>query len=51
VKRQRRIFNTSSASRLNLKSLDDAAFIEEQEEGAPDVTEIIGESIEKEEET
>ena len=33
------------------ESLDDAAFIEEQEEGAPDVTEIIGESIEKEEET
>ena len=33
------------------ESLDDAAFIEEQEEGAPDVTDIIGESIEKEEET
>jgi uncharacterized protein (TIGR02300 family) len=34
------------------ESLDDAPFIEEQEEeGAPDVTEIIGESIEKEEET
>ncbi len=33
------------------ESLDDAAFIEEQEEGAPDVTDIIGELIEKEEET
>ncbi len=33
------------------ESLDDAAFIEEQEEGAPDVTDIIGESIEKEEES
>jgi uncharacterized protein (TIGR02300 family) len=33
------------------ESLDDAAFIEEQEEGDPDVTDIIGESIEKEEET
>ena len=33
------------------ESMDDAAFIEEQEEGAPDVTDIIGESIEKEEET
>ena len=32
-------------------SLDDATFIEEQEEGDPDVTDIIGESIEKEEET
>ena len=32
-------------------TIDDAAFIEEQEEGAPDVTDIIGESIEKEEET
>ena len=33
------------------EGLDDAAFIEEQEEGAPDVTDIIGEAIEKEEET
>jgi uncharacterized protein (TIGR02300 family) len=33
------------------ESLDDAAFIEEQEEGDPDVSDIIGESIEKEEET
>jgi uncharacterized protein (TIGR02300 family) len=33
------------------ESLDDAAFIEEQEEGAADVTDIIGESIEKEEES
>jgi uncharacterized protein (TIGR02300 family) len=33
------------------ESMDDAAFIEEQEEGAPDVTDIIGESIEKDEET
>ena len=32
------------------ESLDDAAFIEEQDEGDPDVTDIIGESIEKEEE-
>jgi uncharacterized protein (TIGR02300 family) len=32
------------------ESLDDAAFIEEQEEGDADVTDIIGESIEKEEE-
>ena len=32
------------------ESLDDAAFIEEQEEGDPDVTDIIGETIEKEEE-
>ena len=31
--------------------LDDAAFIEEQDEGDPDVTDIIGEGIEKEEET
>ena len=31
-------------------TLDDAAFIEEQEEGDPDVTDIIGEGIEKEEE-
>jgi uncharacterized protein (TIGR02300 family) len=30
---------------------DDAAFIEEEEEGAADVTDIIGETIEKEEET
>ena len=30
---------------------DDAAFIEEEEEGDPDVTDIIGETIEKEEET
>jgi uncharacterized protein (TIGR02300 family) len=33
------------------ESLDDAAFIEEQEEGDADVTDIIGETIEKEEET
>ena len=33
------------------ESLDDAAFIEEQEEGDADVTDIIGEGIEKEEET
>jgi uncharacterized protein (TIGR02300 family) len=33
------------------ESLDDAAFIEEQEEGDADVTDIIGESIEKEEES
>jgi uncharacterized protein (TIGR02300 family) len=33
------------------ESLDDAAFIEEEEEGSDDVTDIIGESIEKEEET
>jgi hypothetical protein len=33
------------------ESLDDAAFIEEQEEGTTDVTDIIGESIEKEEES
>ncbi len=33
------------------ESLDDAAFIEEQEEGAADVTDIIGELIEKEEES
>ena len=33
------------------ESLDDAAFIEEEEEGDPDVTDIIGETIEKEEET
>ena len=32
-------------------TLDDAAFIEEQDEGDPDVTDIIGEGIEKEEET
>ena len=31
--------------------MDDAAFIEEQEEGDADVTDIIGESIEKEEES
>ena len=31
--------------------LDDAVFIEEQEEGDPDVTDIIGDGIEKEEET
>ena len=29
----------------------DAAFIEEQEEGAPDVSDIVGEGVEKEEET
>ena len=33
------------------ESLDDAGFIEEEEEGDPDVTDIIGETIEKEEET
>ncbi len=33
------------------EALDDAAFIEEQEEGTGDVTDIIGEGIEKEEET
>ena len=33
------------------ESLDDAAFIEEEEEGDADVTDIIGEGIEKEEET
>jgi uncharacterized protein (TIGR02300 family) len=33
------------------ESLDDAAFIEEEEEGDPDVSGIIGETIEKEEET
>ena len=31
--------------------MDDATFIEEQEEGDDDVTDIIGEGIEKEEET
>ena len=33
------------------ESLDDAAFIEEEEEGSDDVTDIIGDTIEKEEET
>ena len=33
------------------ESLDAAAFIEEEEEGNDDVTDIIGESIEKEEES
>jgi uncharacterized protein (TIGR02300 family) len=33
------------------ETLDDAAFIEEQDEGDPDVTDIIGDGIEKEEET
>jgi uncharacterized protein (TIGR02300 family) len=33
------------------ESLDDAAFIEEEEEGSDDVTDIIGESSEKEEES
>ena len=33
------------------ESLDDAAFIEEEEEGDPDVSDIIGEGIEKEEES
>jgi uncharacterized protein (TIGR02300 family) len=33
------------------ESLDDAAFIQEEEEGDADVTDIIGEGIEKEEET
>ena len=32
------------------ESMDDAAFIEEQEEGDADVSDIIGEGIEKEEE-
>jgi uncharacterized protein (TIGR02300 family) len=32
-------------------NMDDAAFIEEQEEGDPDVTDIIGDAGEKEEET
>ena len=32
-------------------SMDDAAFIEEQEEGDADVTDIIGDGIEKEDET
>ena len=32
------------------ESLDDAAFIEEQEDGDPDVTDIIGDGIEKDEE-
>jgi uncharacterized protein (TIGR02300 family) len=32
-------------------NLDDAAFIEEEEEGDPDVSDIIGEGVEKEEET
>ena len=32
-------------------TLDDAAFIEEEEEGDPDVSDIIGEGGEKEEET
>lgn len=31
--------------------IDDAVFIEEQEEGDPDVSDIIGEGVEKEEET
>jgi uncharacterized protein (TIGR02300 family) len=33
------------------ESLDDAAFIEEEEEGNADVSDIIGETIEKEDET
>jgi uncharacterized protein (TIGR02300 family) len=33
------------------ESLDDAAFIEEEEEGDADVSDIIGEGVEKEEET
>jgi len=33
------------------ESMDDAAFIEEQEEGDADVSDIIGEGIEKEEES
>ncbi|MBX6327036.1 MAG: TIGR02300 family protein [Pseudolabrys sp.] len=33
------------------ESLDDAAFIEEEEEGDADVSDIIGEGIEKEEES
>jgi uncharacterized protein (TIGR02300 family) len=33
------------------ESLDDAAFIEEEEDGDPDVTDIIGDGIEKEDES
>jgi uncharacterized protein (TIGR02300 family) len=33
------------------ETLDDAAFIEEQDESDPDVSDIIGEGVEKEEET
>jgi uncharacterized protein (TIGR02300 family) len=33
------------------ESMDDAAFIEEEEEGDEDVTDIIGDGIEKEDET
>ncbi len=33
------------------ESMDDAAFIQEEEEGDPDVTDIIGDGIPKEEET
>ena len=33
------------------ETMDDAVFIEEQEEGDPDVTDIIGDGIPKEEET
>ena len=33
------------------ESMDDAAFIEEEEEGNADVSDIIGEGVEKEEET
>lgn len=33
------------------ESMDDAAFIEEEEEGDDDVTDIIGDGIEKEDET
>jgi uncharacterized protein (TIGR02300 family) len=32
-------------------AIDDTVFIEEQEEGDPDVSDIIGEGVEKEEET
>lgn len=32
-------------------TLDDAVFIEEQDEGDPDVTDIVGDAVEKEEET
>jgi uncharacterized protein (TIGR02300 family) len=42
---------TAEAEEVEMdESLDDAAFIEEEEEGDADVTDIIGESIEKEEE-
>ena len=46
-----RLRRARGRSRDRGESLDDAAFIEEEEEGDPDVTDIIGETIEKEEET